>query len=94
MTNRDDCPAVERTPGMVSGAWVFAGTRISLSALDENLAGGATVEDFVAWFAGVDANQVRTVLEHEARAVRSAPARCRCSSIRAVAVGEANLPVC
>ena len=30
MTDWDTCPAVERTPGKVSGAWVFAGTRIPL----------------------------------------------------------------
>jgi len=47
----------------------------SLSALYENLAGGATVDEFVEWFPGVDAQQVRTVLEHEARALRTAPTR-------------------
>ena len=75
MTNWDTCPAVERSPGKVSGAWVFAGTRVPLSALYENLAGGATVDEFVAWFPGVDAQQVRSVLEHEARALRAAPSR-------------------
>ena len=75
MTNWNTCPAVERTPGKVSGAWVFAGTRIPLSALYENLAGGATVEEFVAWFPGVDVKQVRAVLEHEVQALRTAPAR-------------------
>ncbi|MCY3753962.1 MAG: DUF433 domain-containing protein [Alphaproteobacteria bacterium] len=54
MTDWTTCPAVERTPGKVSGAWVFAGTRIPLFALYENLAAGATVEDFVEWFPGVD----------------------------------------
>ena len=67
------CPAVERTPGKVSGAWVFAGTRIPLSALYENLASGATIEDFVEWFASVDKQQVRTVLGHEARTLKTAP---------------------
>ncbi len=75
MTNWDTCPAVERKPGKVSGAWVFAGTRIPLYALYENLASGATVEEFVEWFPGVDEKQVRTVLEYEARALRTALAR-------------------
>ena len=75
MTDWTTCPAVERKPGKVSGAWVFAGTRIPLFALYENLAGGATVEDFVEWFPGVDERQVRAVLEHEARALRTALAR-------------------
>ena len=74
MENWNTCPAVERTPGKVSGAWVFAGTRIPLSALYENLASGATIEDFVEWFPGVDEQQVRTVLEHEARALETAAA--------------------
>lgn len=75
MTNWDTCPAVERTPGKVSGAWVFAGTRIPLSALYENLASGATVDEFVEWFPGVDEKQVRAVLEYEAEALRTALAR-------------------
>ena len=70
ITNWDACPAVERTPGKVGGAWVFAGTRIPLSALYENLACGATISDFVEWFPGVDEDQVRTVLEHEAQALK------------------------
>ena len=72
MTNWHTCQAVERKPGKVSGAWVFAGTRIPLSALYENLAGGATVDEFVEWFPGVDEQQVRAVLEHEAQALRTA----------------------
>ena len=67
MTNWNNCPAVERKPGKVSGAWVFAGTRIPLSALYENLASGATTNEFVEWFPGVGEKQVRAVLEHEAR---------------------------
>ena len=37
MTDWDTCPAVERTTGKVSGAWVFADTRIppDLPRLDE-----------------------------------------------------------
>ena len=72
MTNWETCPAVERTPGKVSGVWVFTGTRIPLYALYENLAGGATVEDFVEWFPGVDKMQVQSVLEHEAKTLRNA----------------------
>jgi len=75
MTDWNDCPAVERTPGKVSGAWVFSGTRIPLFALYENLAGGATIAEFVEWFPGVREQQVRSVLEHEARALRTAVER-------------------
>ena len=75
MTNWNTCPAVERVPGRVSGAWVFSGTRIPLFALYENLASGATIDEFVEWFPGVDEWQVRSVLEHEAKALRTAVAR-------------------
>ena len=75
MTNWNTCPAVERVPGRVSGAWVFSGTRIPLFALYENLASGATIDEFVQWFPGVDEWQVRAVLEHEAKALRTAVAR-------------------
>lgn len=75
MTDWSTCPAVERKPGKVSGAWVFAGTRIPLAALYENLASGATVEEFVEWFPGVDERQIRAVLEHEAKTLSEAAAR-------------------
>ena len=75
MTDWSTCPAVERKPGKVSGAWVFAGTRVPLSALYENLASGATVEEFVEWFPGVDERQIRAVLEHEAKTLSRAVAR-------------------
>ncbi len=59
----------------MSGAWVFSGTRIPLFALYENLASGATVEQFVEWFPGVEERQVRAVLDHEAKTLRTAVAR-------------------
>ena len=58
------CPAVERVEGRVSGAWVFRDTRVPVSALFENIEGGATVADFVEWFPGVTREQVHAVLEH------------------------------
>ena len=66
----ETCSAVERRPGKVSGAWVFSGTRIPVYALFDNLASGATIDEFVEWFPGVDRQQVRAVLEHEAEALR------------------------
>ena len=56
------CPAVERDPAKLSGAWVFRGTRAPVSALFENLEGGATVEQFLGWFPGVARAQVDAVL--------------------------------
>ena len=71
----ETCAAVERNPGKISGAWAFSGTRVPLYALFENLASGATIDEFVEWFPGVDEQQVRAVLEHEAEALRRALVR-------------------
>ncbi len=70
MTDWETCPAVERRSDKLSGAWTFAGTRVPVSALFENLESGATVGQFLDWFPGVEAWQVRAVLKHEAEALR------------------------
>ncbi|MBI2890736.1 MAG: DUF433 domain-containing protein [Nitrospirae bacterium] len=61
------CPAVERDPHRVSGAWVFKGTRVAVSALFENLEDGVKIAEFVEWFPGVTMEQVRAVLDHAAK---------------------------
>ncbi len=66
------CLVVERDPQKLSGAWVFRGTRVPVSALFENLEGGATVDQFLEWFPGVSRKQVDAVLEHAARSVQPA----------------------
>ena len=43
----ENCPAVERKLGKISGAWAFSGTRVPVYALFENLASGATIDEFV-----------------------------------------------
>lgn len=60
----DTCEAVERIPGKVSGAWLFRGTRLSLSHLFTNLASGASVEDFLDWFDGAENDAVTAVFDH------------------------------
>lgn len=72
MIEWNQCPAVERSPDRVSGAWVFRGTRVPVAALFENLEDGAQVTDFVRWFPGVTVEQVRTVLEHAAHSLQVA----------------------
>ena len=67
MIDWSSCSAVESDPSRVSGAWLFRGTRVPVAALFENLEDGASVIDFVQWFPGVSAEQVRAVLEHAAR---------------------------
>ena len=48
----------------MSGAWVFCGTRVPVAALFENLADGASTDDFLEWFPGVSRKQIETVLHH------------------------------
>lgn len=62
MLDWSQCPEIERCPGKVSGACVFRGTRVPVKALFENLEDGATVEEFLEWFPGVERRQVEAVL--------------------------------
>ena len=64
MNEWHNCPAMERDPERVSGAWIFRGTRVPVRALFENLEDGATVNDFLEWFPGVQRAQVEAVLKH------------------------------
>ena len=70
----NQCPAVERDPDKVSGAWLFRGTRVLVASLFENLRDGATAEQFLDWFPGVERWQVESVLDHETRSLRDAAA--------------------
>ncbi|MCY4342010.1 MAG: DUF433 domain-containing protein [Gammaproteobacteria bacterium] len=65
MVNWENCAAVERKPGKISGAWAFTGTRVPVYALFENLESGATVKEFLEWFPDVEEWQVAAVLRHE-----------------------------
>ena len=69
MLDWNQCPAVERLPGKVSGAWLFRGTRVPVKALLENLEDGATVNEFLEWFPGVTRAQVQAVLEFTERSL-------------------------
>lgn len=71
MLNWDTCTAIERHPDKVSGTWVFRGTRVPVYALFENLREGASTEQFLNWFHGVEAWQVKAVLDHESKALRN-----------------------
>ncbi len=61
----DALDAVERHPDIVSGVWVFRGTRVPVAALFENLRDGATIDQFLEWFPGVSRAQVEAVLNYE-----------------------------
>ena len=63
------CTAVESVPGKVSGAWVLKGTRMPVSAIFENIAAGASIDDIMQWFDGLDREQVRAVIEFAAQSL-------------------------
>jgi uncharacterized protein (DUF433 family) len=65
MEQWENLEAVERDPDKLGGAWVFRGTRIPVAALFENLRDGATVDEFLDWFPGVERAQVEAVLDYE-----------------------------
>ena len=67
MSRWASCDAVESHPEKLGGALIFRGTRVPVSALFENIKDGASVSEFLEWFPGVEAWQVRAVLEHEVK---------------------------
>lgn len=62
------CPAVERIPGKVSGAWLFKGTRTPAAVVFENLEDGMSIDEVIEQF-GVTREQVRAVLAFAARSL-------------------------
>ncbi len=72
MLDWSQCSVVERTPGKVSGAWLFKGTRVPVKALFENIEGGATIQEFLEWFPGVSRQQAEAVLEYAQRSLEAA----------------------
>jgi uncharacterized protein (DUF433 family) len=67
------CPAVESVPGKVSGAWVLKDTRMPVSAIFENLEAGASINDIMEWFHGLDKARVQEVIEFAARSLDKPP---------------------
>jgi uncharacterized protein (DUF433 family) len=63
------CPVVESVPGKVGGVWVLKGTRMPVSAIFENIAAGANIDDIMEWFDGLDREQVRAVIEFAAKSL-------------------------
>ena len=83
MLDWGQCPAVERQPDKVSGAWLFKGTRVPVKALFENIEAGARIDDFLEWFPGVSRDQVALALA----SCRSGPRPSRRSSLSAAMRG-------
>jgi uncharacterized protein (DUF433 family) len=61
------CSTVESVSGKMSGAWVLKGTRMPVSAIFENIEAGASIDDIMEWFDGLDRDQVKSVVAFTAR---------------------------
>ncbi len=68
------CPAVESVPGKVSGAWVLKGTRMPVSVIFESLEAGASIDDIMQWYEGLNREQVKAVIEFAVRSLDRLPA--------------------
>ena len=66
-------PILTVSPDVMSGAPVFAGTRVPVQTLFEYLEGGESIDDFLAGFPSVQRTQVIALLK-EAKARMLAPA--------------------
>jgi uncharacterized protein (DUF433 family) len=67
------CTAVESIPGKLSGAWVLKGTRMPVAAIFENLEAGASLDDIMQWYEGLDREQVKAVIEFAVRSLDRRP---------------------
>jgi uncharacterized protein (DUF433 family) len=62
-------PGGRKHSGKVSGAWVLRNTRMPVAAIFENLEAGANIDDILAWYDGLDRDQVKAVIEFAARSL-------------------------
>ena len=69
------CPVVEQIPDKVSGAWVLRGTRMPVATIFENLEAGASLDEVLTWYEGLDRKQVQAVIEFAARSLDLAATR-------------------
>ena len=62
-----------KLPGKMSGAWVLKGIRMPVAAIFENIEAGASIDDIMKWFDGLDREQVKAVIEFAARSLDKEP---------------------
>ena len=66
MLDWSKCPVLESVPGKVSGAWVFRGTRVPVSAILKNLK-HLTRDQLAEDYPSMRRDQIETVLDFLAR---------------------------
>jgi uncharacterized protein (DUF433 family) len=70
--NWEKCKDVSKSSLVLSGCWVFSGTRVPVKALFENLEDGASIDEFLEWFPGVSRSQAVSVLEFASSSLNAA----------------------
>jgi uncharacterized protein (DUF433 family) len=73
MIDWSQCAVVESDPEKMSGAWVFKGTRVPVSAIFTNLR-SSPMDEVLENFPTVSRDQIRQVLEFVARSAQRHPA--------------------
>ena len=66
MIDGSACEVLESVPGKVSGAWVFRGTRVPVSAILKNLK-HMTLDQLIENYPSVPREQIEAVLDFLAR---------------------------
>ena len=56
------CPEVTRSPDVMSGAWVFKGTRLPVALVFKNIEGGISVDEIPEIYPGVTLEQVKAAV--------------------------------
>ena len=69
MLDWNQCTEVERHPDVVSGAWVFKGTRLPVATVFDNLSDGMTLEEVYEQFQSATLAQMQAVLEFASRSL-------------------------
>ena len=64
------CPAVDRLPGKMGGAWCFVNTRMPVASLFDHLNKGATIDEFLEWFPDMEPVDVHAVLQFAQESLR------------------------
>jgi uncharacterized protein (DUF433 family) len=78
------CPILESVPGKVSGAWVFRGTRVPVSAILRNLT--LPMDELLENYPSVSREHIETVLDFLARSALGS----RCADYRLSRLGGSN----
>ena len=65
------CPFVEQNPGILGGVWTFKRSRFPLYTVHDNLASGASLDEFDEWYE-IEKDKVVALLQYQSKELREA----------------------